>query len=64
MSQPLLTAEEASALIQFLDRVQLIGHQERHAMNTLVARIAPLAQPPQPLAAPETPEVGDEVSGD
>lgn len=52
---PLLNAEEATAVLQFLDRVQLTGHQERHAMNTVVNKIATLIP---------TQGTGDAATGD
>lgn len=51
-----LTSEEANLILRFLDRVAVTGHQERQAMNAVVDRLIPIAQPsqaPAPAAPPE-----------
>lgn len=40
----MLTKEETTATIQFLDRVQITGHGERQAMNQIVSKLATMAQ--------------------
>ncbi len=52
----MLTKEEATALIQFLDRVQFTGHQERQAMNIIISKLQKIAQDtPAPPGAPVPP---------
>lgn len=58
----MLNSDEARACIQFLDRVQLTGHQERHAMNTIVNKLAPLVK--DPADPPATPPKKEEGTGD
>lgn len=66
----MLNSDEARACIQFLDRVQLTGHQERHAMNTIVNKLAPLVKDPADPADPPAPPpkkeegTGDAATGD
>ena len=42
----MLTPEECKALIQFLDRVSVTGHQERQAMNQVVQKLAQMSVVP------------------
>lgn len=64
MNEPFLTAGEAEALLLFLDRVQITGHKERHAMTVVANKIATLMpQPNQPAAPPVPPADSEEGSG-
>lgn len=52
----MLLKEEATAVIQFLDRVAVTGHQERQTMNILVSKLLLIAQPPAEVDDPEEKE--------
>ena len=49
----MLTKEEATATIQFLDRVAITGHGERQAMNQIITKLAEMTKdkPPEALVS-------------
>ena len=51
MSQ--LTPEDASVLMNFLNRVEFKGHVERNSMNILAAKLHMIANPPPPTNVPD-----------
>lgn len=49
---PVITPDEAQALLKFLDRCEVKGHEERNAMNVVCNKIFRIANPGAKLGDP------------